>query len=97
MIGSRCYGLDEFVRRANQLMTSFLLAMINHVSQQLAGFKQWPAADWDMMKWAWTTTPCQHNAASSCGAYGQLPGREFTPLDLSLLLRTIRSHLLPAI
>jgi len=31
-----------------------------------------------------TTTPLPH----ATGAYGQLPGRDFTPLDLLLLLRT---------
>ena len=27
------------------------------------------------------------------GVYGQLPGRDFNPLDLLLLLRTVRLHL----
>ena len=33
-----------------------------------------------------TTTPLPH----ATGAYGQLPGRDFNPLDLLLLLRTVR-------
>ncbi len=37
-----------------------------------------------------TTTPLPHTT----GAYGQLPGRDFNPLDLSLLLRTLRSPVL---
>ena len=35
-----------------------------------------------------TATPLPH----ATGAYGQLPGRDFNPLDLLLLLRTVRSH-----
>jgi hypothetical protein len=36
------------------------------------------------------TTPRYRGAASSCyRAYGQLPGRDFNPLDLRLLLRTV--------
>jgi hypothetical protein len=38
-----------------------------------------------------TTTPLPH----ATGAYGQLPRRDFKPLDLLLLLRTVRSLLLP--
>jgi hypothetical protein len=37
------------------------------------------------------TTPCCHGAApTATGAHGQLPGRDFNPLDLLLLLRTDR-------
>jgi len=32
-----------------------------------------------------TTTPLPH----ATGAYGQLPGRDFNPLDILLLLRTL--------
>ncbi len=34
-----------------------------------------------------TTTPLPH----ATGAYGQLPRQDFNPLDLLLLLRTVRS------
>src|SRR3990170_4824458 len=37
-----------------------------------------------------TTTPLPH----ATGAYGQLPGRDFNPLDLLLLLRTVRALLM---
>ena len=33
-----------------------------------------------------TTTPLPH----ATGAYGQFPGRDFNPLDILLLLRTVR-------
>ena len=36
-----------------------------------------------------TTTPLPH----ATGAHGQLPGRDFNPLDLLLLLRTVKTHL----
>jgi hypothetical protein len=39
-----------------------------------------------------TTTPLPH----ATGAYGQLPGRDFNPLDLLLLLRTARLNILSA-
>ncbi len=35
-----------------------------------------------------TTTPLPH----ATGAYGQLPGRDFNPLDLLLLLRTVKAY-----
>ena len=38
-----------------------------------------------------TTAPLPHTT----GAYGQFPRRDFNPLDSSLLLRTVRSCLLP--
>ena len=37
-----------------------------------------------------TTTPLPHTT----GAHGQLPGRDFNPLDLLLLLRTVRLDLI---
>jgi hypothetical protein len=40
-----------------------------------------------------TTTPLPH----ATGAYGQLPRRDFNPLDLLLLLRTLRSLFLPTV